>query len=53
MAQSNVFVVLSTWDHGLAANLRALEVLGQGGSSLDAAVAGNAITRQGGFLSGC
>lgn len=33
-------IVLSTWDHGLAANARALEVLGAGGSALDAAEAG-------------
>jgi len=33
-------VVISTWDHGMAANAKALEVLQAGGSSLDAVEAG-------------
>lgn len=36
-------IILSTWRHGLAANAKALEVLGQGGSVLDAVEAGVAV----------
>ncbi len=37
-------VVVSTWNHGLAANIKALEVLGAGGDALDAAEAGVMVT---------
>lgn len=37
-------VVISTWQHGLAANEAAWEVLGQGGSALDAAEAAVRVT---------
>ncbi len=29
-------IVISTWDHGLAANIQALDTLDRGGSALDA-----------------
>lgn len=38
--QSGSAVILSTWDHGMQANARALEVLQAGGSALDAAEKG-------------
>ena len=37
-------VVVSTWNHGLSANAKALEVLGAGGDALDAAEAGVMVT---------
>ncbi len=36
-------VIISTWDHGLAANQRAWQVLGGGGSVMDAVVEGVAV----------
>ncbi len=37
-------VVVSTWNHGLSANAKALEILGAGGDALDAAEAGVMVT---------
>jgi N4-(beta-N-acetylglucosaminyl)-L-asparaginase len=37
-------VAVSTWNHGLSANAKALEVLGAGGDALDAAEAGVMVT---------
>ena len=36
-------VIISTWDHGLDANTKAWQVLGEGGSALDAVVEGVAV----------
>lgn len=38
--QPSAPIVISTWNHGLAANAQALRVLAEGGSALDAAEAG-------------
>ncbi len=40
----DVPVVVSTWNHGLSANAKALEVLNTGGGALDAAEAGVMVT---------
>ena len=39
-------VVVSTWNHGLSANIKALEVLHAGGDALDAAEAGVMVTER-------